>query len=43
MSWDWDSASLAAVGAFLATRGLVNGPLTPHRIGDGHWNLTGLV
>jgi aminoglycoside phosphotransferase (APT) family kinase protein len=43
MSWDWDAASLAAVSGFLSGQGLLEGTLTPRRIGDGHSNLTYLV
>ncbi len=40
MSWDWDSKTLAALDAFLEARGLRDGAPGPHRIGDGHSNLT---
>lgn len=43
MSWDWDSNTLAALRAFLASRGILDGELTARRIGDGHSNLTFLV
>jgi aminoglycoside phosphotransferase (APT) family kinase protein len=42
MTWDWSAADLASLTAFLAGHG-VDGPLTTHRIGDGHSNLTYLV
>jgi aminoglycoside phosphotransferase (APT) family kinase protein len=39
--WDWSPADLASLEHFLA--GVVKGPLTTRRIGDGHSNLTYLV
>lgn len=41
--WDWSPADLASLERFLAARGITEGPLTTHRIGDGHSNLTYLV
>jgi len=41
--WDWSTADLGALAAFLAERGIVEGPITTRRIGDGHSNLTFLV
>lgn len=43
MSWDWDTATLAALRDFLAARGLLDGDPAPRRIGDGHSNLTYLI
>lgn len=43
MSWDWTPERGEALTAFLRHRGLVNGPVTTRRIGDGHSNLTYLV
>lgn len=43
MSWDWNEADLRRLREFLAERGLVRGPITTRRIGDGHSNLTYLV
>ncbi|GAC84680.1 putative phosphotransferase [Gordonia paraffinivorans NBRC 108238] len=43
MSWEWSAAELDRLQAFLAERGLVDGPVTARRIGDGHSNLTYLV
>lgn len=40
MNWDWDEATLAALDAFLEAKGLHDGVPAPHRIGDGHSNLT---
>lgn len=43
MPWDWSSDDLARLGAFLAEKGILSGPVTTRRIGDGHSNLTYLV
>ncbi len=43
VSWDWSEADLASLQGFLAERGIVRGPITTRRIGDGHSNLTYLV
>lgn len=43
MSWDWDSATLAALEDFLRQRDLLDGAPQPRRIGDGHSNLTYLI
>ncbi|MGQ4600929.1 phosphotransferase [Nocardia sp. R6R-6] len=43
MTWDWSPATLAALRRFLFEHGIVDGPLTTKRIGDGHSNLTFLV
>ncbi|MDF3283195.1 phosphotransferase family protein [Gordonia sp. N1V] len=41
--WDWSRQELAQLQAFLAERGLMSGPISTRRIGDGHSNLTYLV
>lgn len=41
--WDWSCQELARLQAFLAERGLMSGPISTRRIGDGHSNLTYLV
>jgi aminoglycoside phosphotransferase (APT) family kinase protein len=41
--WDWSEGDLAALEVFLAKRGVMDGPITTRRIGDGHSNLTYLV
>lgn len=41
--WDWDSASLDKLSAFLEGRGITRGRVTTRGIGDGHSNLTYLV
>jgi aminoglycoside phosphotransferase (APT) family kinase protein len=43
VSWDWTPDALRGLEAFLGDRGILNGPLTTRRIGDGHSNLTFLV
>jgi aminoglycoside phosphotransferase (APT) family kinase protein len=43
MSWGWSPEQLSALEAFLAARGLCDGPLSARPIGDGHSNLTFLV
>lgn len=43
MSWDWDDKTLAALSGYLEAKGLLNGAPAPHRIGDGHSNLTYLI
>ena len=43
MSWDWTPERREALTAFLRRHGLVAGPVTTRRIGDGHSNLTYLV
>lgn len=43
MSWDWTPDRREALTAFLRSHGLVHGPVTTRRIGDGHSNLTYLV
>lgn len=43
MTWDWDAATLGALGAFLRAQGLDEGDPAPRRIGDGHSNLTYLI
>jgi len=41
--WDWSAADHAALEEFLADHGILDGPITTRRIGDGHSNLTYLV
>jgi aminoglycoside phosphotransferase (APT) family kinase protein len=41
--WDWTPDGNEALTAFLRRHGLVDGPVTTRRIGDGHSNLTYLV
>jgi aminoglycoside phosphotransferase (APT) family kinase protein len=43
VSWDWSATDLAALGRFMAERGILDGPVTTRRIGEGHSNLTFLV
>lgn len=43
MTWDWTPGTLNSLATFLRERGLADGALTAHRIGDGHSNLTFLV
>lgn len=43
MTWDWTPPTLDELARFLGERGITSGPLTAHRIGDGHSNLTYLV
>ncbi len=43
MSWDWTPERREALATFLREHGLVDGPVTTRRIGDGHSNLTYLV
>jgi aminoglycoside phosphotransferase (APT) family kinase protein len=43
MTWDWDAESRSRLEQFLSVRGILDGPLTLRRIGDGHSNLTYLV
>lgn len=43
MSWQWDDATLQALGLFLDSHGLGAGAPEPRRIGDGHSNLTYLI
>jgi aminoglycoside phosphotransferase (APT) family kinase protein len=42
-AWQWSSATLATLTAFLRDRGLTDGAITTKPIGDGHSNLTYLV
>lgn len=41
--WDWSPRQRDDLAAYLAERGLTEGPVTTRRIGDGHSNLTYLV
>jgi aminoglycoside phosphotransferase (APT) family kinase protein len=39
-SWDWSPPARERLGRFLEDHGLLSGPVTTARIGDGHSNLT---
>jgi aminoglycoside phosphotransferase (APT) family kinase protein len=43
MGWEWTPETLGRLEGFLTERGLCDGPLQSHAIGDGHSNLTFLV
>lgn len=43
MAWDWTVETLAALGQFLESRGILDGDITAKPIGEGHSNLTFLV
>jgi aminoglycoside phosphotransferase (APT) family kinase protein len=41
--WEWTASDLERLAAFLADRGITDGPVQTRPIGDGHANLTYLV
>jgi len=41
--WDWTSADLGRLAAYLSDRGITTGPVSARPVGDGHANLTYLV
>ncbi|MGW5519208.1 phosphotransferase family protein [Nocardia africana] len=43
MTWEWTPETRNALGEFLVGRGILAGPITTKRIGEGHSNLTYLV
>ncbi|MBY4573381.1 phosphotransferase [Gordonia paraffinivorans] len=43
MPWDWSAAELDRLQILLSEKGILEGPITARRIGDGHSNLTYLV
>ena len=43
MIWEWTDSDLEGLAAFLADRGITEGPVAVRPIGDGHANLTYLV